>query len=147
MKDRFFLSFDYGEKTIGVAIGNSCTGQARPLTTLAVHRQQPNWVAVTRLIETWQPAALIVGLPLNMDDSANPMTKLANKFGKRLAGRYNLPIHMVDERLTSREARLELSDAGISVTRHKEKVDEIAARSILQTFLNEYPEARIDPQG
>ncbi len=147
MKDRFFLGFDYGEKTIGVAIGNNRTSQARPLMTLAVHRQQPDWAAVSQLIETWRPAALIVGLPLNMDDSANPMTKLANKFGKRLAGRYNLPIHMVDERLTSREARLDLSDAGISVTRHKEKVDELAAQSILQTFLNEYTEARIDPQG
>jgi putative Holliday junction resolvase len=147
LKDSFFLGFDYGEKTIGVAIGNSRTGQARPLTTLAVHRQQPDWAVVTRLIENWQPAALIVGLPLNMDDSANPMTKLANKFGKRLAGRYNLPIYMVDERLTSREASMELSDAGISVIRHKEKVDEIAAQSILQTFLNDYPEARIDPQG
>ena len=67
------LGFDYGTKFIGVAVGSTLTRTARPLATLAVARSgQPDWVALTRLVEEWRPQALVVGLPLNMDDTPNP---------------------------------------------------------------------------
>ena len=133
-----FLGFDYGEKTIGVAVGNTSSGQAHPLANVRVIRGQPDWERISMLIEEWQPAALIVGLPLNMDGSENPVTPKARKFGNRLNGRYNLPVHMVDERLTTRDARTELYNAGVTERRHKPVLDKLAAQSILQTFLTEH---------
>jgi putative Holliday junction resolvase len=132
------LGFDYGEKTIGVAVGNSASGQAHPLANVRVIRGQPEWEKISSLIDEWRPAALVVGLPLNMDGSENPVTPKARKFGNRLNGRYNLPVHMVDERLTTRDARTELYNAGVTERRHKPVLDKLAAQSILQTFLTEH---------
>jgi putative Holliday junction resolvase len=87
---------------------------------------------------------LVVGLPLKMDGSDNPVTGAARKFGNRLHERYNLPIYMVDERLTTREARSDLIDAGVPVRRHKPVLDRLAARSILQTFLSEHSESDLE---
>ena len=132
------LGFDYGEKTIGVAVGNSASGQAHPLANIRVIRGQPEWEKISSLIDEWRPTALVVGLPLNMDGSENPVTPKARKFGNRLNGRYNLPVHMVDERLTTRDARTELYNAGVTERRHKPVLDKLAAQSILQTFLTEH---------
>ena len=132
-----YLAFDYGEKTIGVAVGNDNSRQAHPLTAIRVIRGQPQWDQIGQLIEEWQPVALVVGLPLNMDGTENPVTPQARKFGNRLNGRYNLPVHMVDERLTTRDARTELYNAGVTEKRHKPVLDKLAAQAILQTFLNE----------
>ena len=98
---------------------------------------QADWSHIARLLKEWEPDALIVGLPLNMDNSENPMTVAAKKFGNRLKGRYNLPIHMVDERLTSNVAKNTLVDAGISLKYNKAAIDKLAAQLILQAFLNE----------
>jgi putative Holliday junction resolvase len=132
-----YLGFDYGEKTIGVAVGNDSSCQAHPLAAVRVIRGQPEWDKIGQLIEEWQPAALVVGLPLNMDGSENLVTPRARKFGNRLNGRYNLPVHMVDERLTTRDARTELYNAGVTEKRHKPVLDKLAAQAILQTFLSE----------
>ncbi len=138
------LSFDYGEKTIGVAVGNSNTGQAHPLTTVRVIRGRVDWQAISSLIDEWEPVALVVGLPLNMEGGDNPVTPKARKFGNRLNGRYNLPVHMVDERLTTRDARTQLYNAGVVEKRHKPVLDKLAAQSILQTYLNEQAEPKIE---
>ena len=138
------LGFDYGEKTIGVAVGNTGSSQAHPLTTVRVIRGQPDWDTVTRLIEEWNPVALVVGLPINMEGNDNPVTPRARKFGNRLNGRYNLPVHMVDERLTTRDARTELYNAGVAEKRHKPVLDKLAAQSILQTYLSEQVEPKIE---
>lgn len=138
------LSFDYGEKTIGVAVGNSNTGQAHPLTTVRVIRGRVNWQAISSLVDEWDPVALVVGLPLNMEGGDNPITPKARKFGNRLNGRYNLPVHMVDERLTTRDARTQLYNAGVVEKRHKPVLDKLAAQSILQTYLSEQAEPKIE---
>ncbi len=138
------LSFDYGDKTIGVAVGNTSTGQAHPLTTVRVIRGRVEWDDITKLIAEWNPVALVVGLPLNMDGSDNPVTPKARKFGNRLNGRYNLPVHMVDERLTTRDARTQLYNAGVVEKRHKPVLDKLAAQSILQTYLSEQAETDIE---
>jgi len=138
------LGFDYGEKTIGVAVGNSNTGQAHPLTTVRVIRGQADWGAISNLIDEWEPMALVVGLPLTMNGSDNPVTPRTRKFGNRLNGRYNLPVHMVDEHLTTRDARTQLYNAGVVEKRHKPVLDKLAAQSILQTYLNEQAEPKIE---
>ena len=79
----------------------------------------------------------MVGLPLNMDGSENPMTRAARAFGEAIRARYNLPVHMVDERLSTRAATDRLLDAGVPLKRHKYEIDKHAAQTILQAFLND----------
>ena len=134
-----YLAFDYGEKYIGVAVGSRHSRLAEPLTTLRGSAKNPDWVRVSQLMEEWRPDALVVGLPLNMDGSDNPMTRAARAFGQRLKDRYNLPVHMVDERLSTRVARDILNEAGVPMRRHKSHLDKVAAQTILQAFLNELP--------
>lgn len=135
-----FLGFDYGEKVIGVAVGSTFSREAQALSSLPLAGRAPDWPAIERLIASWRPAALIVGLPLNMDGSANPMTRAARRFGNSLRTRYNLPVHMVDERLTTLSAKRDLYDAGVPGRRHKRHLDRLAAQQILQSYLNDYPE-------
>lgn len=132
-----FLGFDYGKRDTGVAVGSRHTGLAQPLKQLSARGQEPDWDAIKRLIEEWQPEALIVGLPLNMDGSENPMTHAARAFGENLRARYNLPVHMVDERLSSRAATDSLLEDGVPLKRHKHQIDKRAAQTILQSFLND----------
>ena len=141
MTPRVFLGFDYGEKFIGVAVGGSHTRSAQPLTTVPAAGGEPDWRRVTALIEDWRPQALVVGLPLNMDASPNPLTRAARAFGQRLKDRYNLAVHMVDERLSSRAAKQTLYEAGISARRHKPHLDKLSAQLILQAFLDELKDA------
>lgn len=145
MSEAVFLGFDYGEKSIGVAVGQTVTRQAQPLTAIAVRQREPDWATLTRLIAEWRPQALVVGLPLNMDDSENAMTAAAKRFGNRLSGRYNLPVYMVDERLTSVAAKNALIEAGLPISRaNKGKVDQLAAQTLLQAFLDELPRGNAD---
>ena len=92
---------------------------------------------IDRLVATWQPTALVVGLPLNMDDSENDMTRAARRFGHRLQGRYNLPVHWVDERLTSVDAKNAMVEARVPWKQRKARVDKLAAQAILQAYLDE----------
>ncbi len=107
------LGFDFGLKRIGVATGQRITATAAPLNPLAARDGIPDWIKIEAVIKEWRPHALLVGLPLNMDDSESELSHLARKFARRLAGRFQLPVFMVDERLTSRAARellAEISD-------------------------------------
>ncbi len=127
------LGFDYGEKHIGVAVGQTLTGTANPLETIRVTRASPDWNAISRIVKTWQPNALVVGLPLNMDGTEQTVTKRARRFGNQLFGRYQLPVHLVDERLTTREARDRLAAEG----RAGSDDHPVAAQIILEGWLNE----------
>jgi putative Holliday junction resolvase len=131
------LGFDYGQRFIGVAVGSTHTGRAEPLTTVNVGKGGPDWTHIARLISEWRPAALVVGLPLNMDGTVNVMTRAARRFGEDLQARYNLAVHWVDERLSTRDAKRVLYEAGIAGTRHKRHLDKFAAQTILQAFLND----------
>ena len=135
--NRPLMAFDFGEARLGVAVGYEKTGMVHPLVTLQVRNDQPDWAQVEKLLDEWKPAALIVGLPLNMDGSDNPMTLKARKFGNRLNGRYNLPIHMVDERLTTRIASEALAETGLTSRKQKAVIDQLAAQHILQTYLSQ----------
>jgi putative Holliday junction resolvase len=129
------LAFDFGLRQIGVAVGNSVTGTSQALTTLAARDGTPDWAAVTGLVTEWQPGLLVVGLPLNMDDSESEMSALARRFGRRLEGRYQLPVTWVDERLSSFEAKRQLRDAGHRGDFRESPADALAAEMILRSFL------------
>lgn len=131
------LGFDFGEARLGIAVGYAETGMTHPLVTLKVKNDQPDWTEVGKLIDEWNPACLVVGLPANMDGSDNEMTAKARKFGNRLNGRYNLPVHMVDERLTTRIAADALAETDLGSRKHKAVIDQLAAQQILQTYLTE----------
>ena len=130
-----FLGFDYGSKRIGVAVGQSITHSARPLETVYSRDDRPDWQAITRLVETWQPTDLVVGLPVNMDGTEQEATRRARRFSRQLAGRYALPVHLVDERLSSVEAISRLRDKGQSGN----QVDPVAAQLILETWFSKSP--------
>jgi putative holliday junction resolvase len=134
---RVFLGFDYGGKLIGVAVGSTHSGRAQPIATVRVSANKaPDWDHIERLVAEWRPHAFVIGLPLKMDGTDQPMTRAARAFGERLRTRYNLPIHMVDERLTTRAAKDVLYSAGVAGTRHKRSLDKVAAQTILQAFLD-----------
>ena len=128
------LGFDYGTHKIGVAVGQPLTGTASPLETLGLVNNKPDWSRIARLLEEWQPQALVVGHPLEMTGREANNAEGAKKFARQLHGRFHLPVHMADERLTSREAWTRLGrEAGKDPTR----VDSYAAKLILETWLNE----------
>jgi len=108
-KPATLLAFDYGDKLIGVAVGQTVTATATPLEAVAVRDRRPDWAAISRLIATWEPDALVVGLPLNMDGTEQGTTHRARRFARQLEGRYRMPVHAADERLTTREAQSRLA--------------------------------------
>ena len=99
------LAFDFGLKHIGVAVGQTVTAGASPLTTLPARGGRPDWPAVDALVARWRPFRLLVGLPLNMDDTESDMSLRARAFADSLAERAQVPVTMVDERLTSYAVR------------------------------------------
>lgn len=135
MTSGVLLGFDYGPRKIGVAVGQTLTGTASPLETLRARQDQPDWDGIQRLIQTWQPEALVVGLPYNMDDTEVAWAGRARRFARQLEGRFRLPVHLVDERLTTREARHWLGPRATSLA----AVDPVAAKLILETWLSEQP--------
>ena len=128
------LAFDPGRRRIGVAVGQSLTGTATPLATLPARRSEPDWQALARLVDCWEPQAMVVGLPLNMDGSEQDTTRLARRFRRALEDRFGLPVHLVDERLSTREARARLACAG----RTRAGDDPVAAQVILEDWFAQY---------
>jgi len=128
------LGFDYGTHKIGVAVGQPLTGTASPLETLGLVNNKPDWGRIGRLLDEWRPQALVVGHPFEMTGREANNAEGAKRFARQLHGRFRLPVHMADERLTSREAWAQLGrEAGKDPT----KVDSYAAKLILETWLND----------
>lgn len=137
-KPRTLLAFDFGLRRIGVAIGQEVTGSTRPLTTLQSKQQQPDWDGIARLLETWQPDALVIGVPYHMDGSEHEMTDAARRFGRQLHGRFRLPVFEMDERLSSYAAEAEWAEeraAGKRKKAAKGDIDQRAAQIILESWL------------
>lgn len=135
MLDGVFLGFDFGYKRIGVAVGQQITCSARPLTTLDARLGVPNWDAVQKIITEWCPQALVVGLPTCIDDSEQYTTAASRGFARQLRKRFLLPVHLVDERLTTVEARAQLFAEGGYRKIKQSEVDSYAACIILEQWL------------
>jgi putative holliday junction resolvase len=133
------LGFDFGLKYIGVACGQQITQTATPLTSLKAKDGIPEWSVITSLIATWRPVELIVGLPLNMDGSWQEMTFCANSFAKKLRKRYQLPVHMVDERLSTWEAKQSPQAKKVKIKKNQDfsQLNAEVAAILVKQWLNE----------
>ena len=135
--NRRVMAFDFGTRRIGVASGQEILGTGKPLTMLPARDGVPDWEQIGRLLKEWQPDRALVGLPLNMDDTENDMCARARKFGKRLHGRFHVEVEMVDERLTSFEAKGDVMASGGSRDFGRDGVDDRAAVLILETWFHQ----------
>lgn len=140
MKEMVLLGFDFGMKRIGVAVGQTVTATARPLETLSAKAGVPDWQKLEKLIKAWQPDALVVGIPLNMDGTPQPLTAAANQFAESLKERFQLPVHGIDERLSTKDAKERLFNEGGYKALQNGQVDQVAAQLILQNWLSEQHE-------
>ncbi len=131
---RTLLGFDFGTKSIGIATGQEITASATPLQALKARDGIPEWDEVERVINEWQPDLIIVGLPLNMDGTPQPVTYAAKKFANRLASRYGIPVETQDERLTTVDARAQLFAQGGYKNLTKGNVDNLSAKLILDSW-------------
>ena len=131
-REATLLAFDYGEKRIGVAVGNVLMRQARALVVVPNRDRVFRFEAVGKLIAEWKPDALVVGLPCHPDGTPHEMTQLAKRFGNQLNGRFNLPVVWVDERYSSVAADLDMRESGVAAQMR----DAEAARIILQQYLD-----------
>ena len=133
------LAFDYGLKRIGVAVANVLTSPAEPLRTLPAKRGEPDWDEIDRCIAGWRPGILVVGIPYNMDGSGASLTDRVRSFAAALASRSGLPVEMVDERLSSREAedtlRQRRRDGTLARRIRREDIDKEAASVLLRQWL------------
>ncbi len=129
------LAFDYGTKNIGVASGQTITRSASSLASLKAKDGVPDWTQIEKILAEWKPDLVLVGLPLNMDDTESELSARARKFANRLHGRFGVKIELVDERLTSFEAKGEVMGRGGSRDYKNNPVDSIAARLILESWL------------
>lgn len=135
MREGVYLGFDFGFKRIGVAVGQHLTGSASPLPTLSAKQGVPDWNALSMLIQEWRPCALIVGLPKTIDDKKLYTTRASQQFANQLKVRYALPVHLVDERLSTVEARAHVFEQGGYRKIKQVQLDSIAACIILEQWL------------
>jgi len=130
------LAFDFGLRQIGVAVGNLEFATSEPLTVLRARDGQPDWTAVGALLDEWRPEHVLVGDPLNMDGSISDLGVRAEKFARRLHGRFGVDVTMVDERLTSFAVKSEQREAGHRGDYRSDPIDSLAAELILRDWLN-----------
>jgi putative Holliday junction resolvase len=127
------IGFDFGTVWTGIAIGLTLTAQARPLDAIKSINLKPNWLVIESVLKEWQPQKLIVGLPSSMIDDHHPMTEKVLKFSRQLEGRFKVPVELVDERLTTREA-YEIAVES-KQQKSKQQIDSIAAMLITESWL------------
>lgn len=139
IRHKSLLAFDFGLKQIGVAYGQTLTKNANALSILKAQNGKPQWLEIDALITQWKPNLVLVGLPLNMDDTESELSARARKFARRLEGRFNVQVEMVDERLTSQEAKsiIRGNSKRDTSTEDLTKIDHIAAALILQSWLDD----------
>ena len=131
------LGFDFGAQRIGVAVGQVLTASATPLQTLTNVSNKPDWDRIEQLIKEWQPQALVVGLPYLLDGGETEMTIRADKFSRRLHGRFGLPVFTISETLSSFEAEEQLKQTKKIAKHNKHEIDKLAAALITETWLQE----------
>jgi putative Holliday junction resolvase len=131
------LAFDFGERRIGVAVGEIQLGTAHPLVTIEAQSNDDRFARIEKLIAEWHPVLILVGLPLAMDGGEHATTALARRFAQRLEGRYGIETRLVDERLTSVEAERQVREMGKDLRSSRAKVDQLAARLILESYFNQ----------
>ena len=130
------LGFDFGEKRIGVATGETLLRQAHPLTVIASEQVDARFAAIAKLIAEWRPVGLVVGRPVHMDGTPHALTARCERFANQLHGRFRLPVDLAEERLTSADAESRLHEAGHTSRSARRHLDAVAAQLILQGYLD-----------
>lgn len=133
------LAFDYGTKNIGAACGQTISRSANTLPPLKAKDGIPEWPMIEKLLAEWKPDLVLVGLPINMDDSESELAVRARKFANRLHGRFGVKVELIDERLTSFAAKGEVMERGGSRDYKNNPVDSIAARLIMESWFERNP--------
>lgn len=137
---RTLLGFDFGTRSIGVAAGQSITQTASPLIAVSAKHGLPIWEQLDPLLKEWRPEALVVGIPLAVNNSELSVTAAAKSFAKMLKERYQLPVYGIDEHLTTRSAKAELFAGGGFKALKKAHIDSLSAKIILETWFTRKPE-------
>ncbi len=135
-----YLAFDYGEKRIGVASGNSLSRTAATLETVSNSSGTPDWQRLDELVKTWLPVGLIVGDPVTENGEVVEITRQARGFAKRLTKRYKLPVHSIDERYSSMDASGTIKSLRRQGARGRTKrgdIDKVAAALLMQRWFDE----------
>ena len=130
------MAFDFGLRQIGVAVGNCELRSTQPLAIIRAREGVPDWSRLEQVVKEWQPDLLVVGDPLNMDGSDSELCRRARKFANRLHGRLGLPVELVDERLTSFEAKQLSREQGHKGDYKRRPVDSQAAELVLRSWLD-----------
>ena len=134
---RTVMAFDFGLRQIGVAVGNCLLETSQPLDIVQARDGVPDWSSIEALLQEWQPDLLLIGDPLNMDGTDSDLGARAQKFSRRLHGRFGLAVALVDERLTSFEAKQTLQAQGHKGNYKNQPADSVAAELILQSWMRE----------
>lgn len=130
------LAFDFGEKKIGVAVGNSITKSAHPLDTIRKIKKVERNQIIDTLLKEWEPNIVVVGLPLNEDGSDSRLTGLARKFAEKIQNRSKIKTVMVDERYSSVEAKMLIQNSTKNISKGSLFIDQIAAQIILDSYFD-----------
>lgn len=128
------MAFDFGTQKMGMAVGQSAIESANPLALFPMKDGIPDWNQLLKIVKEWQPNLFLVGLPLNMDDSESELSTRARKFARRLRHQTNIETWMVDERLTTREARDELGAYHDQGRGKRLSADSLAAALLIQSW-------------
>lgn len=134
------MAFDFGLRQIGLATGNTRGGIASELTVVNAKSGKPNWNEIRKLVHEWQPDLCLVGLPLNMDGSESELSGRARKFAHQLEGILGLKIEMVDERLSSFEAKGRAREGGHKGDYKAAPIDALAAKILVEQWLENFPD-------
>ena len=130
------LGFDFGDKRVGVAVGETATGIANALHTIEAAANDARFAAIDALVREWKPVLLVVGRPRHEDGGEHQVARLAEKFARRLRSRHGLPVVFVDETLSSAAAESDFREARTR-SRRPADIDALAARIILQSYLDD----------
>lgn len=130
------IAFDFGIKNIGVAVGENITKKARPLNIFNAHNGNPNWINIKNLFQYWEPKCIIVGLPLNIDGTKQNITNKSEKFASLLKSKFNIPVKMHDERLTTVEAKSIIFNKGGFKALKKKYIHSYSAAIILESWFD-----------
>ncbi len=130
-----YLAVDLGDKRTGIAAGDDDTGLVDPVTVLVIPRGEALGTAILKQAQLYDADALVIGLPLNMDDTEGPQAKLVRAFGDDLAAKFDGPLYYQDERLTSYAANQQMARSGRTRGQKKKLRDALAAAEILRDFL------------
>ena len=137
LDSKVILAFDFGLKHIGVAIGQEITNTAETFFSLKAKNGEPDWSKLDPLVKEWNPKLLVVGNPLNMDGSDSEIKKKSDKFSNLINKRYNIPVELMDERLTTREAKDRLKTEEDNSISSGRDTHQIAAQIILENWFAE----------